>query len=1026
MKRVWRWAVSMLLVAAMVLSLPAGALPARAAGSLPTEVSSCETGGYPEWLRLSFDDESWMSAVNKITVNGTEYTETTDTWGAGSDCWLYGSYYGAYGSVKALQIVNTNIDYPATILAYADDYPTAEISVSRTRDGWDYTYSVEIKEYTDTPDPDPTPTPDPDPNPEPTPDPETKTIQISQISVSSDMFGQTWYLNVSDDDEYVGKITGVQVNDNAWEVTSYLSSGGKYLLRSDENRIELARMNFGSSGPDVIKSGDVITITADGYNDLTLKFVVDSKTGEAYVTENDGEGDPYVLYVKLEGSFDSAITGQKYDAISGASTGVSLSKNSSVTVYGALVAKGTEPTDSDWHELEAWTSGESGIDLDSSKCRAYVVADTDKGTSEDKNSGLEGVYLVVSSDLTLSGTAQDPGDYLVYVEIADEQGRTATSNRLPVRVYSGEELLADQIVLSNMTQTQDGKYMWDMEPWAIKGFGSNVTGESESVRVPEGLKAWYGSHTSGTYGYLGYDLAWKEVEAGNIPQTLYIPSGCDLTLVNMEILSSVRIVIEDGGRLTLRDSVVQGIIDVQSGGTFSMNYDSYSGQFLTGASVCGQIRLQDGAILENAAIYSHANYLANGDRTDRTTTEPVVTTTGNVTIKGDVYIQGDAAGRDCGQTGLLVKDGTLTVGEGSTLVVIGGESMNGWDGGTAIRLDNGKITGEGKLVAIGGESGPVQGDGGDAVSGNGTISTDQTFLRGATAYEGIAPGKAIASGSNIKIDSPSKSVEDGVYKDLYGDPYGEFYWREGIDPQPPLDQYVLDPVTRYTVTIIKAENGKVTASQTRVRANDKVTLTTEPDDGYELQSLQVVDENSTEILSWTKDSRAVRTDSFLMPASNVTVRAEFTRQADSGDKDVPGPGDDSDKGDKDPGDQSDSKDQPNSDKQSDSSGSHRHSGSSRSGKSSGSTVAAANANGSATIAESGAVTNAAGITTTTGADGANAADATTEQGAADAENGHIIATGDDMHMNLWLTIMVISAAALVAAAGHIRKNANGR
>lgn len=44
--------------------------------------------------------------------------------------------------------------------------------------------------------------------------------------------------------------------------------------------------------------------------------------------------------------------------------------------------------------------------------------------------------------------------------------------------------------------------------------------------------------------------------------------------MNMKILSSVRIVVENGGKLTLRDSTVQGIIDVQSGGTFSMNYNA--------------------------------------------------------------------------------------------------------------------------------------------------------------------------------------------------------------------------------------------------------------------------------------------------------------------------------------------------------------------------------------------------------------------------------------------------------------------
>ena len=115
-------------------------------------------------------------------------------------------------------------------------------------------------------------------------------------------------------------------------------------------------------------------------------------------------------------------------------------------------------------------------------------------------------------------------------------------------------------------------------------------------------------------------LPWKQVVSGDIPQTLYIPEGCNLTLTNMKILSSVRIVVENGGKLTLDDSVVQGIIDVTERWYFLHELQpAYNNEFTTGASLCGQLRLADGAILENAAIYSHANYLANGNLTDRTT-----------------------------------------------------------------------------------------------------------------------------------------------------------------------------------------------------------------------------------------------------------------------------------------------------------------------------------------------------------------------------------------------------------------------
>ena len=71
---------------------------------------------------------------------------------------------------------------------------------------------------------------------------------------------------------------------------------------------------------------------------------------------------------------------------------------------------------------------------------------------------------------TLAGTPAKPGIYDISVTITDELGRTATSNTLPFRIYSGEETLQDQLTLANCTKTADGKYMYDMEPWAIKNF----------------------------------------------------------------------------------------------------------------------------------------------------------------------------------------------------------------------------------------------------------------------------------------------------------------------------------------------------------------------------------------------------------------------------------------------------------------------------------------------------------------------------------------------------------------------------
>ena len=743
----------------------------------PTEFTSGNNFGYDFQLTFADGDE-WLQAVTDVEVNGTSWEKVSYS----SLVYNNAKYYVS-GSDDKLYIGEGFDGDTAVCVITAEGYKPLTLTLNKTN------HSAVIGAVTPTAAPTASPTPAP-----------TKTVDIKDVTLESDTFGSDWYIKVAKPEGYVSDVTDFKVNGVSWEEKSYnVSSGGAYRKYADDNYIQIAQKSYSASENEVpVRSGDVITIVAKGYEDLNLKFVVDAN-GKASLVAGDGEGDPYELHVKIEGTFEAAIVGQKdYDGISGASTGGSTSnRNSNVTVYGALVEKDKEPTDDDWQKLD----NNSEIDLNGSKCKVSIVPDVEIGTPEDADSGMSGVYMPISSDLTLSGTPKDAGKYLVSVSIEDKQGRKATSNTLPFMIYTGEETLAEQIKIENLKQYANGLYAWDiMEPWAIKNFGSNVDGEEESVRVPADLEVWFGSHESGTYGYLGYDLAWDEVEAGNIPQTLYIPAGCNLTLTNMKILSSVRIVVEDGGKLTLDDSVVQGIIDVQGGGTFSMNYSAYSGEFKTGASVCGQIRLADGAILENAAIYSHANYLANGDLTGRTTSEPVVVTNGNVAVKGQVFIEGDDAGNEIGQTALRV-NGTLTLADGATLVAYGGGGMTYFAGGTAIDL-NGTITGNGKLVAIGGA--PLFGDGGTAISGSGTISTSETFLQGGTAFTSrdAKPGKAL--NGDITLTSQSRHVKDGTLEETgTDDPLKALYWNTGIELIPPLDMFTTeqhtDAVTDTTV-----------------------------------------------------------------------------------------------------------------------------------------------------------------------------------------------------------------------------------
>lgn len=466
------------------------------------------------------------------------------------------------------------------------------------------------------------------------------------------------------------------------------------------------------------------------------------------------------------------------------STNVTQNKNSDASVEVALVNADQEPTKDDWKLLS-----ESDIRIKSKESSVIIVNHDD--ASKGNDSGMAGVYSVHDGSLTLAGTPANAGTYDISVSITDEDGHTATSNSLPFRIFGGEETLKEQLVLSNCTKTADGKYMYDMEPWAIKNF-TDASGD-QSVTVPADVKAWYGSHTSGTYGELGYAVP----EGTAQKQTLILPKGCNLTLVNMDILSSVKIIVGDGAKLTLRDSVIQGVVEVQNGGTFSMNYNDYGeGEFLNGASINGQLILQDGATLENAKIYSNTNNIANGSSA-RHNTEPVVVVNGNVSLKGKVFVRGDEAptGTDAatgksytGQRGLKV-NGTLTLEKDAVLAVFGGgKDATTSNGGTAVELNGGTITGEGKLICVGGDG--HFGEGGNAVSGMGTISVANAYLEGgASVSKSSTPGKAL--GDNVKLaGTTNRNLIDGEnVNDIDYD--NDTYWRD-ILTVPNLSLYPVD------------------------------------------------------------------------------------------------------------------------------------------------------------------------------------------------------------------------------------------
>ncbi|MBQ3463728.1 MAG: hypothetical protein IJH36_11620, partial [Clostridia bacterium] len=72
----------------------------------------------------------------------------------------------------------------------------------------------------------------------------------------------------------------------------------------------------------------------------------------------------------------------------------------------------------------------------------------------------------------------------------------------------------------------------------------------------------------------------------------------------------------------------------------------------------------------------------------------------------------------------------------------------------------------------------------------------------------------------------------------------------------------------YSVTVAESEYGAVTSDKSSAYAGEEVTLTVAPDEGCDLVSLTVKDENNGEI--------TVNGNKFIMPAGKVTVTAVFT------------------------------------------------------------------------------------------------------------------------------------------------------
>ena len=239
----------------------------------------------------------------------------------------------------------------------------------------------------------------------------------------------------------------------------------------------------------------------------------------------------------------------------------------------------------------------------------------------------------------------------------------------------------------------------------------------------------------------------------------------------------------------------------------------------------------------------------------------------SLTVSVDGFVNGESASTAAGYKAPTVTAGSTNVGQ-YTLTPTGGEADN-------YRFDY--VAG---VLTISSAKYPV------SVSTNTpTLTGSGTVTLTVTAAEGIKV-------SGVSCDDPSIQItdnKDGTYSAALPNTTKTYTFTVNVDGD--MNNYEGGPATctvsvtrrssgggggggstTYTVSTDAGRNGDVTVSPSRASYGDTVTITVEPDEGYELDELIVTDSDGDEI---DVERVSATRYTFEMPRSRVTVEATF-------------------------------------------------------------------------------------------------------------------------------------------------------
>ena len=183
---------------------------------------------------------------------------------------------------------------------------------------------------------------------------------------------------------------------------------------------------------------------------------------------------------------------------------------------------------------------------------------------------------------------------------------------------------------------------------------------------------------------------------------------------------------------------------------------------------------------------------------------------------------------------------------------------------------------------------------------NGTVTVSAQGLAADTVYHLISVQKndsvvALKSGSTdgsgaMTVQIPTGTLENGTYQIyIYKNEDGSVAASGSLTVQSgnsgSSSSSSGSSGSSYGVTASSTKNGNVTVSPKNASKGTTVTITVDPDKGYELDAIAVKDANGKTVKLTAKGNGKY---TFTMPASKVTVSAEFTEiQTASTFADVP-------------------------------------------------------------------------------------------------------------------------------------------